>query len=195
MADIIDKCKILIHERNLLTKKMSRLKRRRRRLNKGIEGYTKAKKTLERIVELAQDRLKSQLEGIITMAVQSVFNRDIKFVFDIEKSLPMLIEDGEKFSPKDEIGGSLIDIVSITLRVVLMLMVDPPVRPILFADEPFKHSGELQKEGAKVITEISRESGIQFIIVTHSSDIAAIADRHFTATRKWKISKVIRRRK
>lgn len=195
MVDIIDKCKTLVHERNLFIRKKNRLERKKQLLDKKIEGYTQAKKTLEHIIELAQNRLKIQLEDIITMAIQSVFDRDIKFLFDIEKSLPILIEDGEEFSPKDEIGGSLIDIISITLRVILMMIVDTPVRPILFADEPFKHSGKLQKEGAKVIKEISKESGMQFIIVTHSHDIAAIADRHFTVTRRQKISKVIRRSK
>lgn len=194
-TDVIDRYKILYNEREFLVRNISRLRRKKKRSNKQVNNYTKAINTLEQIIRIAQNNLKASIEGVITSSIQSVFDRDIKFVFDIENTKPMLIEDGEEFSPNGEIGGSLIDILSITLRIVLMLMIEPATRPILFLDEPFKHSGTLQKEMAKVIQRMSREVQIQFVITTHSTAITQVADRHFTVTRKGKISKVMRRRR
>lgn len=154
----------------------------------------KAQWVLAQVIRLTQNRFKKKVENLVTMAVKAVFvDRNFTFELDFRTDkrskfevLPIIKEDGETFTPKDDMGGSLVDIISIALRVVLWRLQKPQSRAVFLLDEPFRNlgSGEELILGAKFISQLShnKKMPIQFIIVTHEEEIIGVSDRAWMVT-------------
>ena len=90
----------------------------------------------------------------------------------------------------DDLGGSVLDVISFALRVVLWTLETPQSRPIFILDEPMKWLGngdELEK-ACRLLYELSHELKIQILLVTHEPQFIEIADRAFIATLKNKVT-------
>ena len=150
----------------------------------------KAKWVLVEVSRQTQERLKDRIENLVNMCLDAVFpGRDYKFMvnFQIKRGKMecafTVLEDGHEFTPKDDMGGSTLDIISLALKIILWSIENPRTRPLIIMDEPLKFSGKLMPLAIKIIKELSRKLKIQFIINTHSDEIIDIADRSWEVSR------------
>lgn len=156
------------------------------------ENLLKAKVVLSNIMESIQNRFKDQVESLITMAVRSVFDsRNFAFRLKFKQTKrgleckPLIVEtiDGEEReqSPKDDMGTSIIDLISFTFRVVLWFLEKNRTRSFFYLDEPLKHigHGDMLERSGKVIMEIVDKLNIQLIMNTHAPKLVTIADKAF----------------
>ena len=133
---------------------------------------------------LAQDNVKNLIESLVTQALQSVFGDEYSFELDsrISRNRPeiemFVVENGVRYSPKDEKGGGIIDVISFTLRVVIWAIQESRSQNTLVFDEPFRcmHKDTLEFL-AMMMRQLSDMLGIQFIIITHENQLAISASR------------------
>jgi DNA repair exonuclease SbcCD ATPase subunit len=154
-----------------------------------VDDMIQARWVLADVAKKTQDKFVGYVENLVTMAIQSVYDRKTKFVVRFEmkrnKSECVLLvqdEDGEAYDPKDEDGGGLLDIISIALRVVLWSVERPQSTNVLFLDEPFKFVGRFFPKAVAFLRGISHKLGIQLIVNTHDRDLVDLADRAWVVT-------------
>jgi len=65
------------------------------------------------------------------------------------------------------VGGGVIDVASLALRLACILLSRPPRRRLVVLDEPFKHlrGADNNRRAIQMVKEISRKIGLQVIIV------------------------------
>jgi DNA repair exonuclease SbcCD ATPase subunit len=176
-------------KREFLRAKLSDLERSKTGSDIEYENFTKARSILIEANRLTQQRFKEKVESLVTVAIKSVFSRDLKFIMEVgvkknRSEVLFFVQEGDKepYIPKDEQGGGLLDIISFALRIVLWSIESPRSRNVFVLDEPMKWTGALIVKAANMMKEISRELGIQIIMVTHDSELEEVADR------TWQIS-------
>lgn len=124
-------------------------------------------------------RLEFCITSIVTEALKTVFDEpydfELRFSSRGNKSIevrPVLVRDGEEFDPMDACGGGVVDIVSFGLRLACLLISNPQPDKVLVLDEPFRFvSRDLQDLVREMLDRLSEELKIQFIIVTHETDL------------------------
>jgi len=144
--------------------------------------------------EARRQELKERVESLVTKALRAVFQReDFEFGFnvrvrgDILGIVPVL---RSKFGDRDletaivdGHGGGVADVVSFILRVIVLSLARPRVAPIMILDETFKHVSPEYLRGVSVLMkELSVSAGIQFILVTHKSELLDAADVIYRAS-------------
>jgi DNA repair exonuclease SbcCD ATPase subunit len=156
--------------------------------NKHI-NHTKARFVLVEVSRQTQERLKTVIEQLVNLCLNEVFpdrNFNFKADFQIKRNkmeCEFLVEvDGHEYSPKDDMGGSILDIISFALRTILWSFENPRSRNVIIMDEPFRFSGRLITKAVQMVKELSDKLGIQFIINTHSEELIDIADRSWHVT-------------
>lgn len=161
-------------------------------LNTQKAKYTKARWVLVEVARISQKKIKYELENITTKALRSIFKRDFSLVLDMryERNVfeckPLIKEDGELYVPKDDLGGSLRDVVGFVLRIVFWHIEFPRSRNTVILDEPFKSVGKLSMLAGTMLKEISRKlclEGLQIIMLTHDEVLAEIADVKYLVER------------
>ena len=150
---------------------------------KKVENYTAARFVLAEVSRQTQEHLKERIEKLVTLCLQSVFDRNFEFKlnFQIKRNKmecePIVLENGHEFSPKDDMGGGILDIISFALRIVLCGLETPRSRNLIILDEPFKQCGKLITKACQMVKEISKMLGVQIIMVTHSDELIDIAEK------------------
>ena len=152
-------------------------------------NHIKARFVLVEVSKQTQERLKTVIEQLVNLCLNEVFpdrNFNFKADFQIKRNkmeCEFLVEvDGHEYSPKDDMGGSILDIISFALRTILWSFENPRSRNVIIMDEPFRFSGRLITKAVQMVKELSDKLGIQFIINTHSEELIDIADRSWHVT-------------
>lgn len=136
------------------------------------------------VEETQQKQLKLKLERIITRALTAIFERNYKFELAFsdrgnqsDVTFNILNENGDAADLRNAHGGGLLVIVAFLLRTVIILSARPAMRRLIVHDEPFAQVSEEYRD--KLVTFIqafAKAADVQFVFVTHSQDLADIAD-------------------
>lgn len=148
-----------------------------------VEVLIKTRYVLGEVARLTQEKFKEKVEGLITMAIQAVFDRDFSFSLEFERKRnkfecrPIVLEGKDEYTPEEDMGGSIVDVIGFAFRIVLWSLEKPRTRNVMVLDEPGKWTGKLIIKFAQMIREISHKLIIQIILVTHDQQLIDIADR------------------
>jgi len=144
-----------------------------------------------------QMKVEYKIAEVVSLALASIFPDpyEVKLYFEQRnKGLEADIifeREGIEINPYEECGGGVVDVACFALRIALWSLENPRKAPIMILDEPGKFiSRDLQPKFSALIKEISKELGIQFIIVSHDSAIIDSADKIFKVKKIGKYSKV-----
>lgn len=160
------------------------------------ENLQKARAIIASAGKYTQSYLKDYIEGMVTTALQSVFEDEYQFIidFDIKRNKPeakiSLKIRGEEVDPKDSCGGGVLDVASFALRIVLYSIQNPKTDNVIILDEPLKWLHGKIENAMKMIKDLSKKLNIQFIIVSQIPEIAEQADKVFLITHNGKFSEV-----
>ncbi len=153
-------------------------------LNNGVEDHTKARELLLNILANIQGDFSKKVEALVTKAIQIVFsdrNFEFKLLFEEKRNniecRPVIMEDGIEYIPKDDLGGSILDVIGFALRVVLITLERPKKRLFIAMDEPFRWLGNLRRKAGLMVKEICKGLRLQILFVTHDKDLVEIADK------------------
>lgn len=188
---------------NLVAKKANALndlrksKRQIKKLNKKFKDHEKARIVITEIARVTQNEIKERIEKLVTLSIKSVFDdRDFSFKMRFERknnrlyAIPIVMEHGEEYDPEEDMGGGLIDIISLSSEIVLWHMEDPRKRNIIIIDEPFRFTGELVTKAGYMLKYISEKLDLQILMISHEDELINFCDRVYKVQRKGLISSV-----
>jgi len=156
------------------------------KVEKAVELHGHECDALRIVSEILRERIRARVEHLTTLAVRSVFGKDdYRFELEMEPkrgqmtATPMFasrFKDQEIVVPvKDARGGGIVNVVSFVLREVVRALTRPRVAPVSIGDETFKNvSREYLPKIAQLLQKLHDTTGVQFIIVTHKSELAEI---------------------
>jgi len=137
---------------------------------------------VQKVATEMNNKVALQLTDITQAMVDSVFpgEYEVKLEFDIKQGRThvdiYLDMDGEKIYPLDSDGGGVANMVELGLRLAALQLGN--TRKTIVLDQPFKDlSREYLPLGAEILKKISKELGIQMIIINHIPELMEIADK------------------
>ncbi len=167
------------------------------RLSQEKEDATSARWVLSEVMRITQSQFKDRIENLVTAAIRSVFDRPFAFhmEFKIQRGKSeclFSVSEGDIVYDdiENELGGGMLDIIAFALRIVLWSMKNPKSDHVMIADEPFRFVGDYVGDTGQMLQTLSREMGLQFILITHEEELAEVADRAWRVSHDGKFSTV-----
>lgn len=196
MHDLKQRYDAMVAERILLEQEKQEKKKKLYKIQRQIDKLIQARIVMVQVAKLTQENFKDHIESLVNLAVQSVFGE--RYTFQLQfaeggkpEASPIIMENNKPLDPKQEMGGSIIDIISFAFRVVLWSIESKRSRNIFILDEPFRFCGDYIWQAGEILQKLSKELGFQVIIITHEQEkLYEYVDRMWKVTRKRKRSKV-----
>lgn len=153
---------------------------------------------------VTQREISSYISDVVTLALASIYGDEYSFVaeYEIKRDIPQLVCTVRKgdliLDPRgEEVGGGVLDVCALGLRLVLWSLSRSRVPSLLLLDEPFRFvrspGQDLMPKAAEVLKELSRMMSVQIIVATHSPELAEAADSVFVVTQADGVSSVEKR--
>jgi len=133
---------------------------------------------LQSYSEAEQEALRSRIEMLTSRGLELIFGKRFDFkvvVRQVRGQAAMEFRIGGS-DPLDSNGGGVVNVVSLVLRLVVVALT-PSLGDVVVLDEPFAQLSAAYLPGmGTFIRELADASGVQLLIVSHESEIAAVAD-------------------
>jgi len=199
MRHLINKYNNLISSYKVLKGKLEERESRKDQLLQRIEGnkkklhlYEEAIEVAEAVGRLYQEQVFGRIDALVTQALRAIFDDDSwEFHTRIEYKRgqpeayfePTHYEHGKKIHGDLLFvnGGGVSDVISCALRLIVAEIAG--IQGAIFFDEPARMlSAGYMSNFARFLKDYSEKTGRQIILITHSSDIASVADKSFYVT-------------
>ena len=141
-----------------------------------IEVVGDANKILQAVARTVQQAAHGRLAGVVTRCLNAVFPDDpygFRIRFDRKRGKTearmVFVRDGlELDDPLNEVGGGVVDVASLALRLACVVMARPVRRRLVVLDEPFAHirGGGNRRRTREMLERLADELGVQFILCT-----------------------------
>jgi DNA repair exonuclease SbcCD ATPase subunit len=156
-------------------------------LSQEQEDTIRALEIIQQVAKLTQQQLEIHISELVSLALEAVFPSPYKMVLKFEtrrnrSEADLLFQDGDGnlLSPMEAVGGGVVDVAALALRIALWSLKRPRPRAVMIMDEPLRFlSSDLQDRASRMLKEISSKIGIQFLIVTHEQNLLEAADKVF----------------
>jgi DNA repair exonuclease SbcCD ATPase subunit len=156
------------------------------RLGEQTELHQKVQALLTTIGEEAQETARTQVEGLVTQALQVVFGPELSFHlvpgerggqatldFMIRSAYAGAVVETPVLEAR---GGGMAAVVGFVLQLVVLLLTDG-ARRFLALDEPFAYVSESYAGAvAELLREVVDKAHVQVLLITHSPVYADYAD-------------------
>ena len=149
-----------------------------------VDYTEKARLIIQKVAKATQEELEYYISELVTLAFASVFPNPYEFNVKFEEKRGKtecrmrFLRNCHKVNPLSGSGGGPLDIASTTLQFTIWSL--NKTRAIIGLDEPFRFlSRNLQPKAGEMLKEVSKKLGLQILMVTHSEDLAACADKTF----------------
>lgn len=143
-----------------------------------VAAALEATKVVQQVAETVQAQAHARIAQVVTRCLSAVFEDPYEFRILFEQKrgrteARLVFVDGEQeLDPLTAVGGGVVDIAAFALRLAALLLHQPPLRRILIADEPFRFVSAEYRDRVRVLLEnLHAELGVQFIIVTHITEL------------------------
>lgn len=159
------------------------------------EALTEAQQILQNLEGAWRREFEKNLAALVSHGLTAVFgeplalkveNRVVRDVLATELSLVRGAgTDAIETPVLGASGGSVVNVLSLLLRVLLVISARPPLRRILILDEALEYLDEYSMPAAvgTLIRELAERLDLQFIIVSHEPALVEAADRAYEVTR------------
>lgn len=202
MNTLFDTLNDKITERKTAEKELIKWDKKREVNHKKLIDLEEVRVIFQKASTITQRQLSKRVSEIVSSALAAVFKDPYTFKIDFvsrrnSTECDLLFEkNGKTKHPLDSCGYGAADIASLALRVAYWKL-DGSARNVLILDEPTRNlDAQKQKLASMMIHNLSKMKGkLQFIIVTHNTDLADSADRHFNVIKEDEKSFVIRQEK
>ncbi len=166
-------------------------------LQEQLNVAEEARRHIQIVSQQTQEELKFNIESIVSSALGAVFDDPYTFTADFEtkrnktECVLSFERDGQKINPLKGAGFGAVDVASFALRLSLWSLSTNRTAPVMLLDEPFKNlSRDLQYKAGQMVKLLSEKLSMQFIIVTHATDIIESSARAYKVHLANKVSVV-----
>ena len=167
----------------LLDSRIERTKESLTTSETGHEQHEEALVVLQELEKTWRGTFEQALASVVGEGLSAVFGDEIELLFisDIKRDVAhldmKLKTNGLVTSLMGAKGGSVINVLSVLLRVLLTISSRPEMRRVLILDEPFSMvSAEYRAPLAQLLKEMAERLDVQFIITSHEPEISDAAD-------------------
>jgi DNA repair exonuclease SbcCD ATPase subunit len=185
-------------ERDLLERQKKQKQQSHRGLGILYRKLEEAQVIVRQAALQTQQELQYHISSITTMAMEAIFPDPYELQVEfVERSgrteVDISFSDGEnKIDPLLGSGGGPVDVAAFSLRASLWKLQNPKPQNVMVLDEPFRFlSQDLQPKAAEMLQQISKQLGLQIIMITHNPALIDSADQLFEITQRRKISQVV----
>jgi len=166
----------------LLDRQAEEVQRTRAVLTHDAEIHKEALVILQSLEKKWRGAFEQALATVVSEGLSAVFGRPITIGIESDlkrgvASVNITMTDGDvTTSILGAEGGSVVNVVSFLLRVLLTISVRPPLRRLLILDEPFSHvSAEYRPALCQLLREMAQRLEIQIVLVSHEEELADAA--------------------
>lgn len=184
-------------QRSHLQSQLKETKARNCKMEKELKTFEQALYIVKEVGLQTQSQLQFHISNIGTMALDSIFPEPYalkaEFVERREKTECDLYfeREGCILDPLAASGGGAVDVAAFALRVTSWAMERPRSRNTLMLDEPFRYLSDCYlPEAGEMVKQLSKELGIQIILITHSEALIDSADTIFNVSIKNGVSQI-----
>ncbi len=139
---------------------------------------TEAQQILQRMIQGIQQSIHKRLADVVTRCLNAVFDDPYEFVIRFDRKRGKtearltFVRDGKEFDdPLSQVGGGVIDVAALGLRLGCIMLMRPPVRRLVLLDEPGRFVAKVYRQKVRrMIERLAEDMGMQFVIVTHIED-------------------------
>lgn len=151
-----------------------------------VELHAKTGAVLTSVGEEAQANAQSLFEDLSTRALEAIFGEGLSFRFEPGETggqvtlEPLIRSDFGgtviETGVADARGGGMVAVTGFVLRLV-MVMLSPGVRKIIFLDETFAFvSAQYRRPLGSFLRYVADRTGVQIVMITHDPVYAEFAD-------------------
>ncbi len=144
--------------------------------------YTKeAQDIAQQIAQTIQQQAHNRIAGVVSKCLEAVFVGEDVYGFKIhfdrkrgrtEARLVLTKNGNEIDDPLDFDSGGVCEVAAFALRLSCLILSKPRLRKVILFDEPFKSISVDYLDNVRIlIDKLSKDFGVQFIIVTHISQL------------------------
>jgi hypothetical protein len=144
-----------------------------------LSSIREAQRIVQAVAAEVQREAHDRIASVVTRCLEAVFSDPYEFRIRFDKkrgkteAVLELSRDGENFDdPLNEVGGGVIDVASLALRLACVAISKPPRRRVLLLDEPWSNvRGEGNRlRTRRVLATLADEFGVQFVLNTDIPD-------------------------
>ena len=132
--------------------------------------------------------LREKIDNIITRGLRLVFGEGYRSKLEFGISRGQAVTKTKLVTSIGDIefeadvasahGGGITNFCAVLYKLLVLALVKPRQRQVLFLDESLKNlSQEYLEPAGRFLKEISEKLGIQLVIITHKKELTEIADR------------------
>ena len=163
--------------RAYIRKELRNTKKELQKIRKRKTAIEKTQTLLQNIATKMQNKIKYHITEIVQMCLDAVFPEEYLFKIFFENKnggtiakFKLIDFHGNENHIMDMVGGGIIDIVSLGLRLSALILAGN--RKTIILDEPFKFlSSNFQPIIEEMIIRLSEKLGVQIIMVTERKNI------------------------
>lgn len=207
-TEIQEKFNSVESARNQMTGKVELLHKQKAESDNMLEDLKAKYSYMESVVNVLKkySRVKEQvlrekLDNIVTQGLRLIFGDGYKskLEFSISRGQatirPKIVTEVNGHELEADIatahGGGLVNIASVIYQMLVLCLVKPRQRRILFLDEPFRNvSEEYLEPTAEFVRQLKEKLGIQIVLISHRPQMTEIADKVYNFSLHNGVTKV-----
>jgi DNA repair exonuclease SbcCD ATPase subunit len=186
LSELRSKVDQLKGRRDQVKKYLEETKTRLKESTRSQRSHEQAAEVIKEVGLQTQSQISFHISDTVSLALNSVFDTDYEFEAEFvqrrnKTECDLVLYDGEdKINPLLSTGGGVVDVISFALRCASWSIDTPKKRPIMILDEPFKYlSSDLMPLAGEMLKKISKELGLQIIMVSHEKELIDVGDKIF----------------
>lgn len=141
---------------------------------RSVKSLTKAQQIVQLVAQAVQQAAHDKIAEVVSRCLAAVYEDPYTFqiFFDRKRGKTearmRFCRDGHEYDPKEGVGGGVLDVAALALRLITLVLQKPKRRKLLVLDEPFKNINgtENRERAALLLTSLAKEFKVQIIITT-----------------------------
>lgn len=135
----------------------------------------------QQISQAIQQQAHKRIAGVVSKCLEAVFTGEDVYGFKIHfdrkrgrtEARLVLTKNGHEIDdPLDFDSGGVCEVAAFALRLSCLVLSKPRLRKVILFDEPFKSISVDYLDNVRILMDkLSEEFGVQFIVVTHISQL------------------------
>jgi len=186
-------------ERGRVVDDLQAVRTRERKERERAVVLGEARDVVNTVLLVTQEQVKTHVENIASLALNIVYGDDYSFELEYEvkrnqtEITPWIVHLGERCSPRDSVGGGVVDVCSLALRLAMWSLMEPQPTPVFILDEPGRFiSRDKQPLFGQMLNRLCEILSIQILMVSHAGCIMNQSDVAYEVTQESGVSRVER---
>lgn len=134
-----------------------------------------AQEIVQTVAQAVEQQVHARIAEVVSRCLRAVFDDPYEFRVEFDRrrgrteARLVLVRDGIALDdPLNEVGGGVVDVAALALRIACLLLCRPACRRLLVLDEPFRNirGDENRRRTRELLLGLANDLGMQIILNT-----------------------------